>query len=645
MSNVAKVAGQAANTLSKPLEVEDVFSTYLYTGNSTARSITNGIDLAGEGGLTWIKSRSSTREHSLYDTERGVEKLLKTNSTGAEQNTSGGLTSFNSNGFSLGTYADVNGTSYGDFASWTFRKAPKFFDVVTYTGDGVAGRTVSHNLGSVPGMIILKCTNNTTNWMVYHRGADATAPEDKYLMLNMTNAVNDSSIAWNDTAPTLTEFTLGSHGLVNGTGKTYVAYLFAHNNNDGDFGPDGDADIIKCGSYQSDGNGSEISVDLGFEPQFVMAKAVSTTGNWHVQDSMRGMAVGSSNNPYLQWNTSDSESADGTAGGIVPTSNGFRVGVMGDINIFNAVQTYIYIAIRRGTAVPESAAEVFDVQTSTSANFVHTTGFDVDLAITGSQDGWARNAGVIDRLRGDGRSLETSNTDAESAGNAGVHEFDRSREYLNSSTSGDQVAWAWKRAPNYMDVVAYTGNSTAGRTVSHNLGVAPEMIWVKARNQTYEWVVHHKDVGFSNVFYLNLNFAEQSNLYFISASSDTDFTTGYSGTTSAYSNQSGTNYIAYLFATLAGISKVGSVTHSGTTNVDCGFTSGARFVLLKRTDASGDWYVWDSERGIVSGNDPYLLLNSTAAQVAVQDYINPLSSGFTITSNFDFGNYIFYAIA
>ena len=79
--------------------------------------------------------------------------------------------------------------------------------------------------------------------------------------------------------------------------------------------------------------------------------------------------------------------------------------------------------------------------------------------------------------------------------------------------------------------------------------------------------------------------------------------------------------------------------------MDCGFTSGARFVLLKRTDASGDWYVWDSERGIVSGNDPYLLLNSTAAEVTNTDYIDPLASGFTITSNFTAGDYIFYAIA
>ena len=119
------------------------------------------------------------------------------------------------------------------------------------------------------------------------------------------------------------------------------------------------------------------------------------------------------------------------------------------------------------------------------------------------------------------------------------------------------------------------------------------------------------------------------------------------------SNASNTQtYIAYLFATLAGVSKVGSYTGTGSNvDVDCGFSAGARFILIKRTDATGDWYVWDSARGIVAGNDPYLLLNSTAAEVTNTDYIDPLASGFTVTSsapaalNASGGNYIFLAIA
>jgi hypothetical protein len=122
--------------------------------------------------------------------------------------------------------------------------------------------------------------------------------------------------------------------------------------------------------------------------------------------------------------------------------------------------------------------------------------------------------------------------------------------------------------------------------------------------------------------------------------------------TAANTNNSGDNYVAYLFATLAGVSKVGSYTGSGTTKqIDCGFTGGARFVLIKRTDVAGAWYVWDSARGIVSGNDPYLLLNSSAAEVTNTDYIDTYSAGFEISStapaaiNANGGTFVFLAVA
>ena len=129
--------------------------------------------------------------------------------------------------------------------------------------------------------------------------------------------------------------------------------------------------------------------------------------------------------------------------------------------------------------------------------------------------------------------------------------------------------------------------------------------------------------------------------------------TQYSGASgNSACNASGSTYVAYLFATCAGVSKVGGYTGNGTTlQVNCGFTAGARFVLIKRTDSTGDWYVWDSARGIVSGNDPYLLLNSTAAEVTNTDYIDTYSAGFEISStapdaiNASAGTFIFLAIA
>jgi hypothetical protein len=117
-------------------------------------------------------------------------------------------------------------------------------------------------------------------------------------------------------------------------------------------------------------------------------------------------------------------------------------------------------------------------------------------------------------------------------------------------------------------------------------------------------------------------------------------------------NYTGSTYVAYLFASLDGVSKVGSYTGNGSSQtIDCGFSGGARFVLIKRTDSSGDWYIWDTERGIVAGNDPHLSLNSTAAEVTTDDSIDPYSTGFTVNQvaatniNVTNGTYIFLAIA
>ena len=112
-------------------------------------------------------------------------------------------------------------------------------------------------------------------------------------------------------------------------------------------------------------------------------------------------------------------------------------------------------------------------------------------------------------------------------------------------------------------------------------------------------------------------------------------------------NTNNQNYIAWLFATVAGVSKVGSFSHTSgqTQNIDCGFSSGARFVLVKQYGGTGNWFVYDTARGIVASNDPRLQLNTTAAQNTSNDDIDPLSSGFTLTTNFSGGDYIFYAIA
>jgi hypothetical protein len=211
------------------------------------------------------------------------------------------------------------------------------------------------------------------------------------------------------------------------------------------------------------------------------------------------------------------------------------------------------------------------------------------------------------------------------------------------------INYFFRRAPGFFDEVCYTGTG-ANRTVSHNLGVVPELMIVKGRSGALAWQVYSS--GLANTEYLVLNTTAAKATGATRWNSTTPTSSVFSLGTSDFTNQVSTTYVAYLFATVAGVSKVGSYTGTGTTNqINCGFTGGARFVLIKRTDSTGDWYVWDSARGIVAGNDPYLLLNSTAAEVTNTDYVDIYSAGFEISStapaaiNANGGTYIFLAIA
>ena len=654
-SSFQKTFMGAAGSGGASLDITDVFSTYLYTGtyyNEDGDKVTvnNGIDLT-EGGLVWLKSRENTRRPMLFDTERGASVSLSSNSTGANQS-GDPLDSFTSTGFVTGDNYETNEQDI-DFASWTFRKAPKFFDIVTWTGND-SGRQIAHNLGVKPGCVIVKCTTNTFDWAVWHQGMQDNDPNGA-LQLNGTSASTafngeywSSTGSGNNTEPTDAVFTVSGAADVNRSGETYVAYLFAHNDGDGEFGPDADQDIIKCGSYTGNNSTNGPEIDLGFEPQWLMIKNITATSGWWMWDTMRGIVTSTNgvDDAGLRANTT---TAEALANRLHVTSTGFKL--TSSASPVNDNNTFIYMAIRRGPlAPPESATEVFAIDTLTAAsptngsNASFTAGFAPDMALWRTVDTTANNL-IASRLT-QSKLLYTNLTNAESTSTNGAYYFNKENGWFTTSSSdADSYSWMWKRAPSYFDVVAYTGSGVAGRTVSHNLGVAPEMMWIKARDlSSDDWAVYSAELG--NTKHMRINGNDDAftstNIWNATSPSITEFTLG----TLSEVNRNGNDYIAYLFATLAGISKVGSVSHSGSsTDVNCGFSAGARFVMLKRTDATGGWYIWDSVRGIIAGNDPYLLLNSTAAEVTNTDYIDPLSSGFQISGAFTDGDYIFYAIA
>ena len=628
-----------------PAYIEEVFSCFLYTGNGSTQTITNGIDLSTKGGLVWFKSRSGTygtQSHVLTSNElTNWTNYLSSNTTG---DTAGlGATAFtpSTTGFALNSvFAGINdsGTNY---ASWTFRKQPKFFDVVTYTGDGSSPRAISHSLGSAPGCVIIKQTDVANDWCVWHTATG----NDKSAALNLTNAFG--TFAQRIKSVTSTTFSVGNSSTVNDSGATYVAYLFAHDA--GGFGLTGTDNVISCGSYTGNGSATGPVVTLGYEPQWILIKDTTDANEWHLFDTMRGIATGGID-PWLEAQSSGAEQGSDNmlsvlATGFQPTNATPRINTSG--------AAYIYIAIRRGPMkVPTSGNEVFYSAAFGDEDASFPTGFVTDFAINkvtyynpASSTYTSGGNYLSPRLAGV-KAMQTNSTNVEGSSSAPAG-WDIQDGYKWANGSGYQIfGWAFKRAPSFADVVCYTGTGS-NTTVTHNLGAVPELIFVKRRDTAAAWDTYCS--ALANTEYLVLNTTAAKATGATRWNSTTPTSSVFSVGTSTTTNASAGTYVAYLFSTCAGVSKVGGYTGTGSTQtINCGFAASARFILIKRTNTTGNWFVYDSYRGIQSGNDPYLLLNDSAAAVLNTDYVAADSTGFQVIGtglNVNAATYIFLAIA
>jgi hypothetical protein len=313
---------------------------------------------------------------------------------------------------------------------------------------------------------------------------------------------------------------------------------------------------------------------------------------------------------------------------------------------------------------PTVGTNVFSPNTFTTNAVKQTTNFPVDMLMGGATAAGAQWACTITRLIGLNTTLTsaagyprllTTNTTAELSGTNVYYGYDNTG-FLSGGLTGStpNVAWSFRRAPGFMDVVCYTGTGSI-TTQTHNLGVAPELVILKQRSAANGWRVMNGSFnggvdpwGFRMELDTAGGIGAGSGVFNSTAPTASVFTLG----TDVEVNASGGTYVAYLFATVAGVSKVGSYTGTGALQtINCGFTTGARFVLIKRTNSTGDWYVWDSARGISSSTDPYLLLNSTAAEVTGTNYVDTDTTGFKVTAaasttvNISAATYIFLAIA
>ena len=635
---------------------EDVFASWVYSGTSASQSIQNGVNLSASGGLIWTKRRTGS-QHVLVDTVRGVTQNISTSADFGfwSPTYSSTITSFNQNGYTLGTddstsLFNLAGESY---ASWSFRRAHRFFDIVTYTGNGSA-RTIPHQLGVAPGFVLVKRTSSPFDkFYAFHRSAGA----GNFFDINGQQAAQASTSIWNNTAPTPEVFSVGADTQSNASGATYVAYLFAH-----DAAAEG---VIQCGSYTGNGSASGPTVTLGWEPQFLLVKPNGSGAGGYactMTDVLRGMSH--TNNRFLAADLYQTEI--GTSQQIGATPGGFRV-IGTNINYNQSGVAYHYVAIRRPRKLPQSALSVFshELHTSpgTASSSVVNFGTTIDAYLCAVRNAVVNKFYLVDRLRGG----QTSASGLVS--NAAAGEFQSSTQTvafdkldgvvvtdtvgnINGTTGQSVLAYGLRRAPRFFDIVCYSGTGSA-KTEAHGLQVPPELILVKARSASLDGAVYAQALGATRRLALFASNGAPAATTDSSAWNNTAPTsTSFSVGTSTSTNNNGDTYVAYLFASLRGISKVGSYVGNGVgQTIDCEFSAGARFVLIKRTDASGDWYVWDTARGIVAGADPRLSMNSSAAEVASDDSVDASSRGFIVNQlaatniNVSGATYLYLAIA
>ena len=622
--------------------VDDVFSTYLYTGNGAANTITTGVNLLTAGGLIWTKNRGSATDHWFtYSNSAHIANfwsyidVLHPNTTNTRWYSGSAIDEFTTTGFHIaGGACDVNYTN-ANYASWSFRKATKFFDIVMWTGDGT-GTAKTHNLGIVPGMLIVKATSTDTftdanDWMTWHNGMASgsfvnSPAGGSWPCAAKLNSTAGQGVYGGWCSVSSSTFNPTYH---NTAGVTYIAFLFAHDTSS--------TSMIKCGSFTTDASGNGTFQDIGFEPQWVMVKCISSAEEWVINDSMRGMFANPASSAYaLKPNLTDAESLYGV---------GVNLNATGFTGFGSGSKTYIYMAIRRPNKPPTLGTQVYKgVLHPSSGAMQFSAGFPPDLVISMTRSAGAYPNNWYNRLRGIGNPptgaampyLTSTSTAAEA--NTGPYFYMGQDGFaVNVGWSDTDVIQMFKRAPGFFDVVCYTGDSVGSYNSwrNHNLGIVPEFIIVKGRSAATDWHTWAGD-GLGNVhpLYLNSNLAEAAYGKQPVASYATSSQINVGNLGVYYSNQvnaTTSTYVAYLFATLAGISKVGSYTGNGNSlTINCGFASGARFVLIKRTDAASDWYVGDTARGIVNlSADPKLKLNSTAVENVLDDWIDPASVGFT----------------
>ena len=329
------------------------FNTKLYTGNGSSSHAITGVGFQPD--WVWSKSRSNATEHNGFDSVRGATEQLYISADFAESTQTESLKSFDSDGFTLGTRSDMNGSSV-TYASWNWKangagssntdgsitstvsaNTTSGFSIATYTGNNTNAQTIGHGLGVAPKVYIIKRRDSTSAWGMYHGSLGA----NKYLQLESTNAEATDTGIWNNTAPTSSVLSIGNAGYFNNaSGGTYVCYAFAEKKG-----------FSKFGSYAGNSSTDGTFVYTGFKPALVIFKSTVGTESWSMVDNKRD-----TDNVVKNQLFPNLSSAEETTNNVMDfCSNGFKLR-NSDTRYNYSSYNYIYMAFAEEPLVGDNPA-------------------------------------------------------------------------------------------------------------------------------------------------------------------------------------------------------------------------------------------------------------------------------------------------